>query len=822
MHVPREQTQIPADELVSYDDFVERLQALKASSRIQVQLLERSREGRGIYAIVVSDENVVDDLAHYKSVVGQLQRPSVRHTTLDNWQLSERPAVPDDIRYPVMIIGQSFGHEASHVEALIELAEHLAWSQDAEVTSILAKLVVLIVPMMNPDGREMAIDLWQQYPLAEDSSVAGNRYGFYINRDFLHLTQPEGKAILKLFKEWHSIALYDTHEDAFLLGVLTPEVCWFPEDGVTTATQARRNIQEVVNGFGAAIKVAWEERGYNYYPQDMFAFPMIGQSPDQPKRFSMGNITGSMSLHGVPSLITESARTPGSQVWRDRVDQKVTAGLAVLKQAANNPAAIADAIYHNAREFIDDAKGDAFIVARNQTGAGAVAFLVDRLLRHEVCVYETNAPEPAFVIPLAQPRAPLIRQLLSSAESKLIAMPPALGITVLRLSALSDANRVVWRDTILKPVLEAPVPSFQIRGEAPEVGHLGIPNTWDGVQLVNRLWQLGAPVYWLTQPLSVGDRSLATGCFVVADVPVHALKMFAKGLHLDITAVPSDTLIEAQLLKKPSIALYAGQGVDRPHSSPGGELWWGLENLEFDFVRFEAHQMHHDWLSRHDILLIPEGNARDIVDGWHTGSRRNSEAWDLPGQPAGIGAKGLEAITSFVKSGGAYVGLSSGGGLLATEEYAGLIELTVSHHSLGSGRVVLQIEDHNNPLVYGLNGYTSEDGNWHHGRFLAMYETESFSSVTGGPIFKAGAGVEVVASYHSADHDPDDYFIIQPQLFAREEQGVAVAFRPLEKGSVSIIGVRPGFRAIWTHSFKLISNAIFAAVSGDSQKITLP
>jgi hypothetical protein len=103
-----------------------------------------------------------------------------------------------------------------------------------------------------------------------------------------------------------------------------------------------------------------------------------------------------------------------------------------------------------------------------------------------------------------------------------------------------------------------------------------------------------------------------------------------------------------------------------------------------------------------------------------------------------------------------------------------------------------------------------------------MYETESFSSVTGGPIFKAGAGVEVVASYHSADHDPDDYFIIQPQLFAREEQGVAVAFRPLEKGSVSIIGVRPGFRAIWTHSFKLISNAIFAAVSGDSQKITLP
>jgi hypothetical protein len=291
MPVPRELTQPSGEKLISYDGFIERLQALSKSPRVNLELLDRTMEGRGIYAIIIADEAVMGDLHTHRALAARRQRPEVVHTTLQNTTVSERPDAATDLRYSAAVIGESFGHEASHVEALVELVERLAWGNEPETRHILSRLIVQIVPMMNPDGRDMAIELWKKIPLAEDGSVAGNRYGFYINREFLHLTQPEGRAILRLFREWHPLSLYDTHEDAFLLSVSTPEVCWYPEDGITTAELAPRNIQEIVSGFGESIKAAWDKAGYDYYPHDMFAYPMLGQSPDLPHRIATGNIT---------------------------------------------------------------------------------------------------------------------------------------------------------------------------------------------------------------------------------------------------------------------------------------------------------------------------------------------------------------------------------------------------------------------------------------------------------------------------------------------------------------------------------------------------
>src|SRR5689334_14502846 len=254
MPVPREQTQPPGDQLLSYAGFVERLQKLSACPRVRLQLLERTYEGRGIYAIIIADENAVDNLDHYRSWSARLQRPKVSYNTLEQRQVSQRPESPQDMRYPVLIMGQSFGHEASHVEALVELAQHLAWSDDEEIRQVLSRLIVQIIPMINPDGRELGIELWKRVPLAEDGAVAGNRYGFYINRDFLHLTQPEGRAALNSFTRWHPIALYDTHEDAYLLHVIVPEICWFPPDGMSSASRAPQNIRDIVTHLGSAIR----------------------------------------------------------------------------------------------------------------------------------------------------------------------------------------------------------------------------------------------------------------------------------------------------------------------------------------------------------------------------------------------------------------------------------------------------------------------------------------------------------------------------------------------------------------------------------------
>ncbi len=810
MPVPRALTQPPGDQLLSYAGFVDKLQQLTASPRVRLELLDHSAEGRGIYAIVIADEAVLPDVEHHRALAARRQRPDVTHITTNQPQASKRPDAPTDLHYTAAVIGQSFGHEASHVEALVELAERLAWENTDAVRAILSRLIVVIVPMMNPDGRDMGVELWKQYPLAEDGAVAGNRYGFYINRDFLHLTQPEGRAILRVFREWHPLSLYDTHEDAFLLHVSTPEVCWYPEDGVSTADLAPRNIQEIVSKLGAGIKQAWDERGYHYYPKDMFAYPMLGISPDEPHRISTGNITGSMSLHGVPSLITESARTPGAQTWEDRIGQKVSAGLAVLGVTAQNTTEIADTLYSNAMATL--VQDEAFIVPKAQPELGAVAELLDVLQQHEIAVYQTD---DAYVVPANQPTNLLIDALLASERSKLVAMPPAMGLQVRQASAAE-------KNTPLRKVIEPALPTLRLSGSAGVTTNVAIPNTLDGVRLINRLWHTGASISWLTAPLTLNDQTLDVGTFIVADIPTRTLTALAARLPIDATVLPSGTSVQVQALTQPTTAIYVGQGVDRPTPSPIGDVWWSLEKLGFDVTLLEAELITPEGLSDASLLIVPEGNAADIVEGWHLSSRRSSSAWDLPGTPRGIGTAGIEAIRGFISGGSTYLGFGAGGGLLATAEYANLVDVSVLHHSLGTARVNLRIVQPDNPLTYGLRGSFDANGAWQAGIVPAIYDTETMSNKVGGPIFKAGAKAQTVAAYHSADVEPGQLFLIHTELFDESEGGVAVAAQPLGDGAAAVIGVRPGFRAFWPYTFKLVTNAAFMSTARQPETVTLP
>jgi glutamine amidotransferase-like uncharacterized protein len=819
MKVAREATQLPAEQLVSYEEFVKRLAKLATSPRVVIEQLGLSHARRGLYAIIVGDAEGLAHRDYYRTLARNLERPALVHQTPTNWQKSERPVPPPDMRYPVLIIGETFGHEAAHVEALLALADRLAWEDGAGIDDLLAHLIIVIVPMINPDGREIAIDLWKRSPLGQDGAAAGNHYGFYTNRDFLHLTQPENRAVLRLFREWHPLVILDTHEDAFLLGAITPEVCWCPAFGTATVGKAPAKMHTIVDGLSQAIARAWDEQGYLHLHADMFAFPMLGQPTDKPHWFWLGDLVRSMVRHGTPSVIVESARAPGTQPWEDRLGQKITAGLALMQEVVVKANSIADTTYQNGENALVAGAGDAFLIPVDQDDTGAVASVIRVLLQHEVLVYRTESPQRCFVVPLSQPEAAIATTLLSGDESKMAALPPATGIDVSRLSLLPERDRSAFANAEVKPIVEAPLPSLKIDGKKTAVLNLAIPNTWDGVRLVNRLRRLGLPVGWLAEPLVLNGKSVSVGTFIVQAVPSGSLDVLAANLYVRLTVLPPKTHVKVRPLRKPVVGLYVGEGVDSSDSSAKAEMWWALQQLEFDLLPLHALDVKAARFDSCSVLVVPDGDAGDIVQGWQKRNEQSRTVWDPPPAAEGIGTAGLEAIRHFVREGGSYIGIGSGGGLLALADYADLINVTVAHHSLGSARVILSTEDH--PLTYGLFGYQDERGTWHDHLIPAMYYTESLYHVAGGPIFAAGEGAQAIACYQDVEYDPDDHHVVQPELFRQKPQGLAVATQAVGKGQATVIGIRPGFRAFWTQTCKLISNAVFYAVSDKVYNITL-
>jgi hypothetical protein len=251
-------------------------------------------------------------------------------------------------------------------------------------------------------------------------------------------------------------------------------------------------------------------------------------------------------------------------------------------------------------------------------------------------------------------------------------------------------------------------------------------------------------------------------------------------------------------------------------------MWWWMEQLEFEFIPLYGPQMRSEWLNRVDVLIVPDGESNQIVEGWQALSTKMS-GWGNVGEAEGIGQPGLEAIRDFVTQGGGYIGIGSGGGLLATASHLGLIDLSIRDQSLGSARVILRITDPTNPVTYGLAGLRAENGDPQYDTFASMYFTESLAGQVGGPIFSAAGDTQVLAMYDHAEPDPDVPYVINPELFNLEHKGVAVAAANNGEGRVTVIGVRPGFRGMWRHSIRLITNAVFQqAIEGhDPTLVTL-
>ena len=148
---------------------VESLEAWSSQSeRIKVIEYARSHEGRPLHAVFISSPDNISRLDEIKNNI-------IRISDARKISNSEATEIIEGLPATAWMAYSIHGNETSGADAALASIYHLIASEDEAVLSMLDNMIVIIDPLMNPDGRDRFSKSLEQYrgtaPNVDDQSL---------------------------------------------------------------------------------------------------------------------------------------------------------------------------------------------------------------------------------------------------------------------------------------------------------------------------------------------------------------------------------------------------------------------------------------------------------------------------------------------------------------------------------------------------------------------------------------------------------------------------------------------------------------------------
>ncbi|MDD5562369.1 MAG: M14 family zinc carboxypeptidase [Thermoanaerobaculaceae bacterium] len=671
--------------LASYTQSERYLRALAAASgRVRVVALGPTVEGRTMVAAVVSSAANVARLEELRAGWARVADPR-------GLDAPERERLIAGLPSCALITAGIHANEVAGPQAALLLAYRLAAAPEGSPQAQwLDRMVLLIVPSLNPDGQEATVAWYRKWlGTAYEGSQPPFLYHRYAghdnNRDFVYLTQPESRALNRfVYRDWHPQLFLDLH----MMGPTGPRQ-FVPPFADPIAPNVHPFVWRVTSHLGTLMSLRLEEAGKSGvvsgwtfdgnwiggtrntgWWKNVFGVltETAGAALATPIRIDENELHG-----GGKGLVAYRPQVNFPNPWRggtwglaDAVSYQLVIMNATVEFAATQRAAVLRDVATMAAQAAErgaNAAPRAYLVPPEGDPARR-AHLVRLLLEAGVEGAAAAGPVEAdgvtypagtVVFPAAQPLRQYLLEVMERQRYPEIAPAPDADILLpydvtawtmpleLGVRAVPVAGEVAGKLVKVDAAWAPSVPAATGAGAVFVVpaGQLG------GFAAANRALQRGARVARLAAPAPVGAATLAAGSFVIEGL--------AAGARDEIAASSGVTGLLTVSRPEPAVALRRVRvGVYHPNFGleDAGWLRFVLEGAAFDVeVVGSAAVASGEFARNVDVLVLPPLEGKTLVDG----PQQRGPAPAPPEFRRGIGKEGVEAVRRFFAAGGTVI-----------------------------------------------------------------------------------------------------------------------------------------------------------------------
>jgi hypothetical protein len=805
------------NKLARWERIVEYLEiAAAASPRVTVRDLGRTTRGNRFVAVEVSSPATQERIDYFKALERKLYFQGGAPTP------AQRDEILREGKVVVLVTCNVHSTEIGSSQMVLDLVHRLATGDSPAIRKILDRVILVLVPSLNPDGQIMVTDWFNQNLGTEfEHSPMPWLYhpyaGHDTNRDMYAFNLVESQLTARLlWHDWFPSVWLDEHQ----MGNSGARIFVMP-----ATDPINPNVHPLIyrwNGlFGQAQAAALEAAGkdgiihnstYTNFWQGAMAWSgwwhnqvglltevasvrvaapieQLRTTPGaMPPAAAEGRGRGQAETRGpLPAPRDVTPRTEYPRPWlggrwtlRDIVDYELIATMATLEAAADGRDALLRHIYEVNRATVEEGTREgpaAALIPAGQFDPAAAARLVSRLQLAGVEVWQSAAPFDAdgrrygagsFVIPLDQVFGRYVKDILEKQTYPEVRRTPA----------------------------SPPEPPYDVT--AWSLGMLmGVETVFAGQRVPD-----GARLQRLTAaPALTGSAAVTGGSLAFeyrgADGAIAVNRLLKAGARMGFAREGAATRVIAieRRPHRPVVPLRAPRvGLYQPWTASMDEGWTRLVLEQFEFSPQTIHNAEikaGDLRTRFDAIVLPDQSATGILEG-------NTALTTRPEYRGGIGEEGVRALRSFVEAGGTLIALGAATDLLIDRWPIGVRNLKRSlgreeHFAPGT---ILRLEvDARSALGAGM-------------------PAETWGFYGNSPFFELREGFDPYRATVAVRY-PNASLVASGWLRGEELMAGRAAVVQVEApggGRLVLFGLRPQHRAQTHATFPLLFNALYESV----------